>query len=314
MSKTIVSGSVAYDRIMDFNGLFSEHFVADKMHSINLSFQVDRLSVGFGGTAGNVAYSLALLGEAGEIIATVGEDFSSYRAHLLLAGVDPSPIRVVEGELTSSAFVLTDKADNQIAAFHMGAGAHAYDIPVDTNGRAYAIISAGCVQDMITLPAYYRKLGMRYLYDPGQAITALSAEQLRDGITGCAVLFGNDYEIGLIAQKTGWTENAMLEYAQSIVLTYGDKGSRILTKEGETRVAATPVKEVRDPTGAGDAYRAGFLKGIFWGLPLPACGQLASTVAAYAVEAYGTQAHKFTLQELNDRYRSVYGEKLPITA
>ncbi len=312
MSKTIISGSVAYDRIMDFDGLFAEHFLPEKMHSINLSFQVDRLSVGFGGTAGNVAYNLALLGESAEIIATVGEDFGSYRSHLLLAGIEPSSIRVVEGELTSSAFVLTDKADNQIAAFHLGAGAHGYDIPIDTNGRAFAIVSAGCIPDMTMLPAYYRQHGMHYLFDPGQAITALSSEQLRDCITGASVLFGNDYELGMIAQKTGWTENAMLEYVPTIVLTYGADGSRILSKEGEIRVKATTVKKVMDPTGAGDAYRAGFIKGMYLGLPLPACGQLASTVAAYVVESYGTQGHTFTLPELADRYRATYGEKLPI--
>jgi adenosine kinase len=311
MSKIILSGSVAFDRIMDFPGLFEDHFVPEKMHKINLSFQVDRLSVGFGGTAGNVAYNLALLGEQPEIIATVGADFGGYRSHLLLSGVDPSSVREVEGELTSSAFVITDKADNQIAAFHMGAGAHAYDIPVSLEGRSLALISAGCIPDMTTLPAYYRSHNFRYFYDPGQAITALSAEQLKDGITGAAALFGTDYEFGLIAQKTGWAEGAMLEHVPVLVVTYGAEGSRIVSREGEWKVAATKATQALDPTGAGDAYRAGFIKGMMLGLSLQACSQLASTVAAYAVDAVGTQSHKFTLQDVSNRYYDSYGEKLP---
>ncbi len=312
MSKIIVSGSVAFDRIMDFPGLFEDHFVPEKMHKISLSFQVDRLSLGFGGTAGNVAYNLALLGEQPEIIATVGTDFSSYRSHLLLSGVEPSSIREVEGELTSSAFVITDKADNQIAAFHMGAGAHRYDIPVTLEGRSLAIISPGCIPDVTTLPAYYRSHNFRYLYDPGQAITALSSEQLSDGITGAAVLFGTDYEFGLMAQKTGWAEGAMLERVPVLVVTYGEGGSRIVSREGEWKIGATKANEALDPTGAGDAYRAGFIKGMMLGLPLQACGQLGSTVAAFAVDAAGTQTHKFTLQEVAERYYKTYVQKLPV--
>ncbi|HWP61164.1 MAG TPA: carbohydrate kinase family protein [Candidatus Paceibacterota bacterium] len=312
MAKIIVSGSVAFDRIMDFDGLFSEHFVADKLHSINLSFQVDRLSVGFGGTAANVAYNLALLGEQPEIIATVGSDFGAYRAHLLLSGVEPSSIREVEGDLTASAFILTDRADNQIAAFHFGAGGHAYDIPIVTEGRALAIVSAGCIADMATLPAEYRRRGFKYLYDPGQALSALSADQLRDGISGAFMLFGTDYELGLIAQKTGWTENAMLEHVPTIVTTYGEKGSRILTRDGESKIGSTKATSAIDPTGAGDAYRGGFIKGMMLGLTLVQCGQFASTVAAYCVEMYGTQTQKFTLQEVAKRYADTYGEALPI--
>ncbi|HEY4516403.1 MAG TPA: carbohydrate kinase family protein [Candidatus Paceibacterota bacterium] len=312
MSKVITSGSVAYDRIMDYGGLFADSFVPDKIHNINLSFKVDKLSVEFGGTAGNVAYSLALLGEQAEIIATVGADFGSYRAHMLLSGVDPTTIHEVEGELTASAVLFTDRADNQIAAYHPGAGGHAYDTPVNTDGRALAIVSPGCEADMMSLPPYYRRRGLRYLYDPGQQITALTPEALKDAITGAHVLFASDYELGLIAQKTGWAEGSLLQNVPTVVVTYGVEGSRVVTREGDWRVASTPAKTVIDPTGAGDAYRAGFIKGIFLGLPLQSCGRLGSTVAAYAVETYGTQTHKFTLQELADRYQKTHGEKLPV--
>ena len=160
--KIIVAGSVAFDRIMDYGGLFAEHIVPDKIHSINLSFLVDKLSVEFGGTAGNIAYNLALLGEVPEIIATAGTDFGQYRSHLLLSGIDPASIKIVEGELTASAVVFTDKGDNQISAFHPGAGKFPYDTPVPTDGRAMAIIAPGNTEDMTTMPEYFRRKGMRY--------------------------------------------------------------------------------------------------------------------------------------------------------
>ena len=310
--KIIVSGSVAFDRIMDYGGLFAEHIVPDKIHSINLSFLEDKLSVEFGGTAGNIAYNLALLGEAPEIIATAGTDFGPYRSHLLLSGVDPASIKIVEGELTASAVVFTDTGDNQISAFHPGAGKFPYDTPVPTEGRAMAIIAPGNIDDMTTLPEYLRRKGMRYCYDPGQQISALTAEQLKDGITGAYTLFASDYELGLIAQKTGWAAGSILERVTNLVVTYGAKGSRVLTKDGEWKVEATPVKNAEDPTGAGDAYRAGFIKGLMLALPLESCAKLGSVVAAYAVETYGTQTHRFTVKEVAERYKKSYGEKLEI--
>lgn len=310
--KIIVSGSVAFDRIMDYNGLFADHLVADKIHNINLSFLVDKLSVEFGGTAGNIAYNLALLGESPEIIATAGTDFGQYRSHLLLSGVDPASIKIVEGELTASAVVFTDKGDNQISAFHPGAGKFPYDTPVPTDGRAMAIIAPGNAEDMTTLPEYFRRKGMKYCYDPGQQISALTGDHLKDGITGAHTLFASDYELGLIAQKTGWADGPILERVTNLVITYGAKGSRVLTKEGEWKVEATPVKNAEDPTGAGDAYRAGFIKGMMLALPLESCAKLGSVVAAYAVETYGTQTHRFTLPEVAERYKKSYGEKLAI--
>ncbi len=312
MSSIIVSGSIAYDRIMDFAGLFAEHFMPEKLHSINLSFQVETLSVQFGGTAGNIAYNLALLGEKPEIIATAGNDFASYRAHLLLSGIDSKSVRIVEDESTAAAFILTDKADNQIAAFHQGAAGTAYDTPVSLEGRALAIIAPGCVPDMQSLPAYYRKSGFRYLYDPAQQIPALSADMLRDGMTGAYVLFGSDYEFELIKQKTGWTQDEILTKVPTVVVTYGAKGSDIITAAGTAHVDACPAQAVVDPTGAGDAYRAGDIKGMIMGFPAESCARLASVVAAYVVETYGTQTHHFTLENVKDRYKKTYGVELSL--
>ncbi|OGG49401.1 hypothetical protein A3C18_01225 [Candidatus Kaiserbacteria bacterium RIFCSPHIGHO2_02_FULL_54_11b] len=312
MAKVIVSGSIAYDRIMDFAGLFAEHFVPEKLHSINLSFQVESLSVQFGGTAGNIAYNLALLGEEPEIIATAGNDFDTYRSHLVLAGINPISIKTLEQVTTATAFILTDKADNQIAAFHQGAGGTAYDTPVETEGRSLAIIAPGCVPDMQTLPAHYRKHGFRYLYDPAQQIPTLSADMLKDGISGAHVLFGSDYEFELIKQKTGWTQEEMLEKVPTIVVTYGAKGSDIITADGTMHVEACPAQALVDPTGAGDAYRAGYIKGMIKNFPAESCARLASVVAAYVVENYGTQTHRFTVEDAKARYKKTYGLELSL--
>ncbi|MDO8552672.1 MAG: carbohydrate kinase family protein [bacterium] len=308
--KIIVSGSLAFDRIMDYHGLFGEHFIADKLHNINLSFSVDKLSVEFGGTAGNLAYNLSLLGEAPEIISTAGTDFGPYRSHLLLSGVDPTSIKIVENELTASAVVLTDSANNQISAFHAGAGKFPYDTPVETEGRALAIVGPGNIDDMMTLMALYRRKGFRYLYDPGQQITSLTAEQLKEGIQGAHTLFVSDYEFGLIAQKTGWVAGSILEHVTNLVVTFGAEGSRVFTKEAEWKVEAAPSEDAEDPTGAGDAYRAGFIKGMLLGLPMATCAKLGGVVAAYAVETYGTQTHRFTFPEVVERYKKSFGEKL----
>lgn len=310
MSRILVSGSIAYDRIMDFPGLFKEHFIAEKLHNINVSFSVEAFTENFGGTAGNIAYNLALLKEEPRIIATAGSDFERYAKHLRSVKIDPTSIKIDPKGSTSSAFIITDQANNQIAAFSMGSGAKLYAPLPSTDGTRCAIIGAGCAPDMTDLPGYYRSQGLDYFYDPGQQIPTLSADQLRDGITGAAALFANDYELSLIMQKTRWDETTIFDKAAALIVTLGENGSRILTKKGESMVKAVPVTKVVDPTGAGDAYRAGFIAGFLRGQSLDRAAQLGSAVAAYAVEKYGTQNHKFTIAELVVRYEGSYGELL----
>lgn len=303
---------MAYDKIMDFSGLFGDHFVPEQTHSINLSFQVDHLSLEFGGTAGNVAYNLALLGEKSDIIATVGTDFGSYKAHLMQMGIDNFTIKVAENALTSTAYVFTDKADNQIAAFFAGAGNNIYSATVETEGRAFAIICPGCPSDMTALPSYYRQHNIKYLYDPGQQIPLLSQEELRDGINGAQVLFGSDYEFGMMMQKTGWSQDEIIKHVEVFVVTFGAQGTHVITKDGTIKVQSVPAQAIVDPTGAGDAHRAGFIKGMLAGLSYETCAKLASVAAVYVVESYGTQKHQFTLTEIQDRYHKTYGEKIAL--
>jgi adenosine kinase len=312
MRNILVSGSLAYDKIMDFPGLFRDHFMEGKLHTINVAFLIDTLSEKFGGTAGNIAYNLALLGEKPTILATAGPDIEREKKWLESHGVDCSAIHIIPGGVSATAYMITDKANNQIAAFYPGVAFTPYgtDIPAET--ASLAIVAPGCIDDMSAFTELYRAKGIRYFYDPGQVITALSADALQSGIAGAEALFLNDYELAMVVQKTGWNEAELVQRTGVVVVTLGEHGSRIITKMGEERVAAVPATTLVDPTGAGDAYRAGFIKGYVAGLPMRASAQLASTVAVFAVESYGTQEHAFTLDGIHQRYEKAYGESIEI--
>lgn len=310
MRNILVSGSLAYDHIMDFPGFFRDHFMPDKLHNINVSFNIDSHTENFGGTGGNIAYNLALLGEKVSIISTAGNDFDRYGKYLDNAGVDISTIILNSKLQTAFAYILTDKGDNQIAAFHPGAAADPYAGELTLTSETLAIIAPGSIQDMQTLPEKFRKSGVRFLFDPGQAIPALSGEDLKNGITGSEAVFANDYEFSLIEFKTGWKPADIVKVAKTLVITLGVAGSRVITTGGETTVAATPAHEAKDPTGAGDGYRAGYIKGLRSHLTPAECAQLGSVVATYVVENVGTQAHHFTLEDVVKRYEISYGSAL----
>ena len=312
MTQILISGSLAYDHIMDFPGYFRDHFMPDKLHNINVSFNIEGHSEQFGGTAGNIAYTLALLGEKPTIVASVGDDFAKYQTHLDGVGVDTSRIRVEPNLETAFAYILTDKGDNQIAAFHPGASKEAYADELPLEKGAIAIIAPGCVSDMQTFPQKFRDASVRFMFDPGQQIPVLSGDDLKNGMTGAEVVFCNDYEHSLIEFKTGWKPEDILKVAGALIITLGEAGSRILTTSGETHVIAMPVKENKDPTGAGDGYRAGFIKGLLANMTTMQCAQLASACATYVVENLGTQGHSFTMLELKKRYEITYGEPLKL--
>lgn len=311
MSPVLVAGSIAYDRIMDYAGNFTDSFVADKLHTLSVSFQVEGIKENFGGCAGNIAYNLKLLGEESEVISTAGSDFGRYAEYLKKLGISSDSIHINADDFTAVAQIMTDRANNQIAAFAMAACATPYGALPDT-AFASAILGPGCVADTIAVAAHAKAKGIKYYFDPGQAMPAFAADNLKEIISGAAGLFCNDYELSLITEKTGWNEQAILDQAPLLVVTLGAQGSRIVTKEGTIEIKAVPIEKLVDPTGAGDAHRAGFVKGMLAGLSLKVCGQLASTVAAYAVEHQGTQNHSFTLPELKTRYQTAYGETLSL--
>lgn len=297
---------------MDFEGNFSEHFMPDKLHQINVSFYVSPPTQQFGGCAGNIAYSLSLLGEWPAIAATGGNDFGQYRAWLEEHGIDPDTIAINEELPTATSYIMTDQADNQITAFSGGALSTGYDKTLDMENYALAIISPTAKADMVAIPERCRVAEVPYLFDPGQQIPVLSEEELRTAIRSAAGVFMNDYELSLILEKTGWSEEELVSETGFVTVTLGAEGSRVLSKEGEDVVSAVPVTDALDPTGAGDAYRAGFIAGFTRNLPLAVCARLGSVVAAYAVEWYGTQNHRFTRAELTERYEAAYQESFPL--
>lgn len=312
MKQILVSGSLAYDHIMNFPGYFRDHFMPDKLHNINVSFNIDGHFEHFGGTAGNIAYTLSLLGEKPTVIASAGEDFTRYKTHLDGAGVDTSRIVIQPKLETAFAYILTDKGDNQIAAFHPGAGAEGYAAEIPASADSIAIIAAGSVPDIKALPGKFRQASVKFMFDPGQSITALTGDDLKNGITGADVVFANDYECALIGFKTGWSEADIVKAAKTLIVTLGEAGSRVITAQGEVRVAATPITENKDPTGAGDGYRAGYIKAYLAGATPMQCAQLGSACAAYVVENLGTQGHRFTMDQLKKRYEITYGEPLKV--
>lgn len=311
--KIAVSGSLAYDQIMDFPGHFSDHILPKEIHNLNLSFFLSGLRRSFGGTAGNIAYNLALLKEKPIILGVAGFDFGDYRKWLEKGGADISRIRTVSTDRTATAYIITDQSDNQIAAFYPGAR------PKDYAGRAcnfkeidLAIIAADDKQRMLDYAAAYQKHHIPYIFDPGQALIAFSNTELSKAIKGAKVLIGNDYEIKLMADKMKMTLVQLIKLVEILVVTKGGQGSIIYQGNEKIMIKPAKPKNTSDPTGAGDAYRAGLIKGLIMGYNLKACGQLAGLVAVYTVEKHGTQTHRFSLAELKKRYQKNYQEKLVI--
>jgi adenosine kinase len=310
--KILVSGSLAYDKIMAYAGRFSDHILLDKVHTLSVSFVTDNLSEHFGGTAGNIAYNLALVDEHPIILSSAGNDFDPYREWLERKGVDVSHIRVLADKPTAFATIMTDRGDNQITALYLGTmaepcGIEEKDMPAD----AMAVVAAGNVGDMSRIPEMCRKLKIPFIYDPGQQITSLTTEELKSGIEGARAFLVNDYELSLAVKKTGWDESEMVKHAEMLVTTLAEEGSRIKTEDKEFEIPPAKAKQVLDPTGAGDAYRAGFLKGLIKDWRPEVIGRFAGVTAASAIEAYGAQGHKLTFHEARVRYADSFGEELP---
>jgi len=308
--RVIVTGSIAYDYLMSFPGRFTEHFLQDHLSKVSLSFLVDTMDKRRGGCAPNIAYTLALLGERPVLMGTAGQDFPEYRQWLEAAGVDTSLVKQVDGKFTASFFCSTDEENNQIASFYTGAMAHAAELSFRTVGPVdIAIISPNDPGAMTQYAEECRTLGIRYIFDPGQQCARMSGAELRDGLVGASVLISNDYEIELIRQKTGMDENELLEHCDLLVVTRGERGSTIVDRSS-TRidVPAVPPTRIADPTGVGDAFRGGLIKGLACGAPYEVCARLGAVAATYALEHLGGSSHAYTWGEFKDRYESHFGE------
>ena len=305
----IVTGSIAFDYLMSFPGRFTEHFLPEHMARVSLSFLVDTMDKRRGGCAPNIAYSLALLGERPRLMATAGQDFNDYRLWLEAAGVDTSLVKQVDGKFTASFFCSTDVESNQIASFYTGAMSNAGELSFRTvEDCGLAIISPNDPGAMLQYAEECRTLRIPYIWDPGQQCARMSGEELTAGLVGATILICNDYEIELIRQKTGLDEAAMLERARALVVTRGEHGCSILEGNLRTDVAAVPPHRIVDPTGVGDAFRAGFLKGMARGCEYAVCARVGSVAATYALEHLGGQSHAYTWLEFRDRYEQHFGQ------
>jgi adenosine kinase len=302
--RVLLSGSIAYDYIMAFPGSFGDHILPDKTHVLSVSFLVNSLKRQRGGVAGNIAYSLALLGERPLLVGAGGADFGPYREAFEAIGVDLSLVLEIPVELTASAFMMTDRKDNQIAAFYPGASGHVEGLSVS---EAAATVRYGLVGP--TLPSAMRDhanqinaAGSRLIYDPSQQIVALSPEDLLAGIDDAWALVGNDYEFAMIEQKTGLSIDALTERVSLLIVTFGEEGSEF-RKDGKTvRIPSAKTEQVVDPTGAGDAFRAGLIKGLLIDADAAVTGRVASLAATFAVERLGTQEHDYGIEEFVDRF------------
>ena len=306
----IVTGSIAFDYLMSFPGRFVEHILPDQLDHLSVSFLVDEMRRQYGGTAPNIAYNLALLGERPRVMGTAGQDFGDYRAWLEQHGVDTSLVREEPDLFTASFFVSTDLDGNQIASFYTGAMARTRELSLLDNEADLVTVSPNDPEAMVKYPAECRDLGIPYLYDPSQQIIRLSGEDLRAGLEGCDLLVVNEYEFGMLREKTGLSDEAIQSApARACIVTLGEKGARIWAKDGVYDVSIVPPKRLDDPTGVGDAFRAGLIKGLAMELGWQLAGHMGALAATYTLEQPGPQSHSYTLPEFVARFREHFDDE-----
>ena len=310
----VASGSVAFDYILTFAGSFADHILPDRRHILNLSFLVDSLEKRRGGVAANYAYNFALLETPAALLATVGPDASDYAAWLAGRGIDCSGLRILPDTHTATGFTTTDRDDNQLTGYYGGAMLRAAEIGLaDTvAGPDAVIIGPNAPAAMARLVGECRTGGLRWVYDPAHQLPHLEGADLEDGARGAWIVIGNDYEMELISKRTGRDEEGLLELTGIVVTTLGAAGSRIVTRHGAHDIPAAPARQVADPTGAGDAYRAGLVAALLAGADLPAAGRVGSLAAAYAVEQVGTIEHTYSLDGFRSRYGEAFGAGCPL--
>ncbi len=315
-----VTGSMAFDYIMSFPGKFAEHILPDQIEILSVSFLVDSMRRERGGCAGNIAYNLAMLDQPVLLMATVGQDAPEYIAALRQQGVDTSGVLQLPREFTASFFVSTDQVNNQIASFYTGAMAKAGQISFadqDYQKITVAIISPNDPQAMVKYARECQELNIPYIYDPSQQIPRLTPEELANGIKGAKILIVNDYEFEMIKRQTGWDDNDVQAAVETIVVTQGKKGALIRTTEvgadgmallKEINIPAARPTRIADPTGVGDAFRAGLITGIVRSYPWEVSGRLGTLAATYVLEQHGTQRHSYTRRQFAARYSELFGD------
>ncbi|HEX4150788.1 MAG TPA: carbohydrate kinase family protein [Steroidobacteraceae bacterium] len=306
----LICGSVAYDTILVFPDRFKAHILPDKLHILNVSFLVPEMRREYGGCAANIAYGLHLLGDVALPMATAGHDFGPYRERMRAQGISIEHIKVIEEAFTAQAFITTDLDDNQITAFHPGAMQYAHlnrvaDVRIPV---ALGIVAPDGRQAMLEHAAQFAAAGIPFIFDPGQGLPMFSGAELEQFIERATWMAVNDYEWGLVQQKTGLTQEEITERVNALIVTRGAEGSMIYTKEHTWTIPCVKPRAVVDPTGCGDAYRAGLIHGLMHGLDWETTGRLASLMGAIKIESRGPQNHHFTRPELKGRYGESFGQ------
>lgn len=312
--RIIVTGSLAYDYIMNFPGKFSDHILPDKVHMLTVSFLVDSMKKMRGGTAGNIAYTLALLGAKTAVVSAAGQDFYEYGGFMDKRGIDTRGVKIVDHEFTASCFINTDHSNNQIVAFYPGAVSHAREVTLASLGLEkgdWVIISPTDPESMARHTAECKAAQVNYIFDPGKQVPRLDKAQILAGLDGCSAFVGNDYEFGMMAKATGMSEQQLFDLAPLTVMTRGEEGSRILVRgQSALEIPVARPKEVVDPTGAGDAYLGALAFGLAKKLPLDVAGRVAALAATYAIELKGCQEHSYSMIDFAQRYAQAFGQEL----
>ncbi|HVO42903.1 MAG TPA: carbohydrate kinase family protein [Aggregatilineales bacterium] len=312
--RIVVTGSIAYDYLMRFPGKFKDHLLADSLHQISVSFLVDQMTRHFGGTGANIAFNLALMGQKPCLMGTAGKDFADYRAWLESVGVNTRSVMVEDDVFTASFFANTDEENNQIASFYGGAMAYArkYTLQATVEGTPdYVIVSPNDPEAMRQIVEECIQRGIRYMYDPSQQLPRTEPETLRRAIEHCHTLIVNEYEWSMLLKKTGLTRGDILKQAKTLVITQGKKGAEIYAENQYHNVPIFPLPDgdIADPTGVGDAFRAGIMCGIRYGWSWEVAGRVGALCSAYALERVGTQNHFYTLPEFVARYRTAFDDE-----
>ena len=309
----LICGSTAYDNIMVFPGRFKEHILADQLHILNVAFLVPEMRKELGGCAGNIAYNLRLLGGDPLIMATAGGDFDTYRKRLAEQSLDERFITVIDDTLTAQAYITTDLDDNQITAFHPGAMDHSQvnRVPTDADIEI-GMISPDGRQGMVEHAAQFADAGIPFIFDPGQGLPMFDGDELKHFIDQATWVAVNDYEGQLLSERTGWSFEEIAGQVDALIVTRGGSGSTIYAQGNRIDIPSVTPKEILDPTGCGDAYRAGLLFGITRGLSWEDTGRLASVLGSEKIAHRGTQNHQFTKESLAQRFEVAFGHAISL--
>jgi adenosine kinase len=308
---TLICGSIAYDTIMVFHDRFKNHILADKLHILNVAFLVPDMRREFGGCAGNIAYSLKMLGGEPLIMATVGDDYARYEERLDTLAIPQSYIRKIPGTFTAQAFITTDLDDNQITAFHPGAmnESHANHVQ-DAQSATLAIIAPDGREGMLQHARECDEAGVPFVFDPGQGLPMFNGEELLEFIRMAEYVTVNDYEAQMLQERTGKTIEQLSKLVKAFVVTLGAQGSTVYSGNEQIDIPCVKAEKVVDPTGCGDAFRAGLLHGLASGCDWQTTGRLASLLGSIKIAQRGGQNHRYTRDEIGDRYREAFGSRI----